>query len=374
MPRDYYEILGVSKDADESELKRAYRKLARIYHPDTTELPKEEAEEKFKEISEAYEVLCDAEKRRIYDQYGHEGLNGQFGAGGFNMNDFSHYGDISDIFGDLFGGIFGGGGRRQSSGPQQGDSLRYDMELELIDVLNGKEVEVEVPHTVACDSCKGTGGKDGKVKTCSKCGGRGQVQRVSNTPFGQMVSTGECPACDGRGKIPEEKCPKCKGRGIIQKTSKIKITTPKGVEDGTRLRVPGAGNASTSGGPPGDLYVYMHIRDNPRFERDGYNLWTGVTTTYPRLVLGGTANVKTLDGKTVELNVPAGTQVGAVLRIPGAGLPRGGSTTARGDLYVRVKIEIPKSITAEERELLVKLDGGSSSDSGTVKKKKGFFK
>ncbi len=369
MPRDYYEILGVPKDADQDTLKRAYRKLARENHPDVSKDPKDVAEEKFKEISEAYEVLSDPEKRSIYDQYGHEGLNGQFGAGGFDMNDFTHYGDISDIFGDLFGDLFGGGHSRGSrGGPQQGDSLRYDLELELVDVLTGKEVEIDVPHTVACDACHGTGGKDGKVTACSKCGGRGQVQMVRNTPFGQMVSVTDCPVCGGRGKTSEEKCPKCRGRGSVNKTSKIKITTPKGVEDGMRLRVAGAGNASPNGGPAGDLFVVMHVRQNRQFERDGYNLWTGVTTTYPRLVLGGTAKVKTLDGKSVELNVPAGTQVGSVLRIPGEGLPKGSSTSARGDLFVRVRIDVPKTVSKEEKELLIKLDEGSK-DGGTVSKK-----
>ncbi|MBO6083768.1 MAG: molecular chaperone DnaJ [Candidatus Methanomethylophilaceae archaeon] len=369
MPRDYYEILGVPKDADQDTLKRAYRKLARENHPDVSKEPKEVAEEKFKEISEAYEVLSDPEKRSIYDQYGHEGLNGQFGAGGFNMNDFTHYGDISDIFGDIFGDLFGGGRSRSRGGPQQGDSLRYDLELDLVDVLTGKEVEIDVPHTVACDACHGTGGKDGKVKTCSRCGGRGQVQMVRNSPFGQMVSVSDCPACGGRGKVADEKCPKCRGRGNIQKNSKIKINTPKGVDDGMRLRVSGAGNASPNGGPPGDLFVVMHIRSNRQFERDGFNLWTGVTTTYPRLVLGGTAKVKTLDGKSAELTIKPGTQVGEVLRIPGEGLPRGGSTTARGDLVVRVRIEVPRTVSKEDKELLLKLDGSSDQESGSVSKK-----
>jgi molecular chaperone DnaJ len=196
---------------------------------------------------------------------------------------------------------------------------------------------------------------------------------VRNSPFGQMVTVGECPACGGRGKVADEKCPRCRGRGTVNKTSKIKINTPKGVEDGMRLRVSGAGNASPNGGPPGDLFVVMHIRQNRQFERDGYNLWTGVTTTYPRLVLGGTAIVKTLDGKSVELNVPAGTQVGSVLRIPGEGLPRGSSSSSRGDLFVRVRIEVPKTVSKEEKELLMKLDGSASSDTGSVKKKSGLF-
>jgi molecular chaperone DnaJ len=373
MPRDYYEVLGVSKDADADAIKRAYRKLAREHHPDVSKDPKDVAEEKFKEISEAYEVLSDADKRRMYDQYGHEGLNGQFGSGGFSMNDFTHFEDISDLFGGgLFDMFFGGGGRNQSrGGPSQGDSIMYNVEVELVDVLNGKELELDVPHTVTCEPCHGTGGRDGNVKQCQKCGGRGQVQMVRNSPFGQMVQVAECPSCNGRGKTYDEKCPHCRGNGAVQKKSKIKVKVPKGINDGSRMRIPGAGDAGQNGGPPGDLIVAIHVRPNDVFERDGINLWTGVTTTYPKLVLGGTAIVKTLGGKSVELNIPSGTQVGSVLRIPGEGLPRNSSSTARGDMFVRVRIEVPKKVTDEERELLMKLD--SSASTGKKGKKKSIL-
>ncbi len=378
MPRDYYEVLGVEKDADADAIKRAYRKLARENHPDVSKDPKDVAEEKFKDISEAYEVLSDPEKRKIYDQYGHDGLNGQFGGGGFSWDNFTHFDDISDIFGGgIFDMFFGGGGRRQSrGGPVQGNSLRYDIEIDLIDVLNGKEVEISIPHSVNCTECNGTGGKDGKVKTCPKCGGQGQVQMVRNTPFGQIASVTDCPQCNGRGKSFDEKCPTCRGQGHVQKTSKISLKIPRGVDDGSRMRVSGAGDAGINGGPAGDLFVVIHVRSQKEFERDGVNLWTGITTTYPRLVLGGEETIKTLDGKNIQIKIPSGTQVGSVLRVPGEGLPRGNSSV-RGDMFVRVRIDVPKKITEEERQHLMALDGrsadGSTSEPQRKSKKKGLF-
>lgn len=374
MPRDYYEVLGVQKNATPDEIKSAYRKLAKQYHPDVCkDISKEEAEEKFKEVSEAYEVLSDAEKRKLYDQYGFAGVNGQFGEGGFNMNrDFTHFDEFGDLFGDLFSGIFGfGGGNRsqQRSGPRTGESLRYDIDLTLKDVLRGKEIEVSIPHTANCSECKGTGAKDCKTEVCKQCGGQGKVMRMQRTVFGQMQSVSECPACNGKGKTPVEKCPHCRGQGRMNKTSKVSIKVPAGVDEGTRIRVPGAGDAGYDGGPAGDLFVVVHIREDKMFERDGMNLWTGVTTTYPKLVLGGEASVSTLDGETVMLRIPAGTQVGAVLRIPGKGLPKINSTT-RGDLFVRVRIDVPTKVSDMEKELLKKLDetAGTSSSSGKKSK------
>lgn len=372
MPRDYYEILGVAKDASPDEIKSAYRKLARQHHPDVSTEPKEVAEEKFKEISEAYEVLSDAEKRNLYDQYGHAGVNQQFGGGGFTWDDFTHHDDISDIFGDLFGSFFGGGGRRQQrGGSRTGDTLRYDIDLTLKDVLNGKEVELSIPHVVNCQECRGTGAKDGKTETCNQCGGRGQVQTVRRTPFGQMSTVSECPACGGKGKAPVEKCPKCRGQGRMQKTSKVSIKIPAGVDEDSRIRVPGAGDAGYDGGPPGDLFVVVHLKKDVAFERDGINLWSGIVTTYPKLVLGGEAEVKTLDGKTAILRIPAGTQVGAVLRIPGKGLPKLNNPTVFGDLFVRVRINVPTKVTELEKEYLKKLDetAGTSGKKGKLRDK-----
>ena len=368
--RDYYEVLGVSKDVSAADLKKAYFKLAKKYHPDTTDLPKEEAEAKFKEVSEAYDVLSDPDKKARYDQYGFAGLDGAYGQGGFNMEDFASRVDLNDIFGDLFGGMFGGSRRssRNPNGPREGDDLRYDLEVDLRDVLTGKTVEVKVPHTVECKACNGTGGKDGKVKTCSQCGGRGVVQRVQQSMFGQMVTQAECPKCNGSGTLYETMCPECKGKGRLNKTSKVELKIPVGVEHGMRMRVPGAGNAGYRGGPSGDLFVVIHVKDNPNFERDGENLYTTVDVPYPRLVLGGTVTVKNIEGKSIELTIPKGTQVGETLRIPGQGLPELQNADRRGNLYVTTKVIVPRTVSSEEKELLQKLD----SDAGT-KKRGGLF-
>ncbi len=373
MPRDYYEVLGVAKDSSPDEIKKAYRTLAKKYHPDVSTEPKEVAEAKFKEISEAYEVLSDPEKRKLYDQYGHEGVKNSFGQDGFTWDDFTRADDISDIFGDIFGSMFGGGfggrgSRRSRNAPQQGESLRYDLEVTLEDVLNGKKVNIDVPHSIVCDECKGTGGKGGKVTTCKTCGGQGQVQKVMRGPFGNMVSISDCPDCRGRGTTFEERCPNCRGTGRITKEAKISLNIPKGVDDGVRLRVTGEGNAGYNGGPAGDLFVMIHVKEDRVFDRDGPNLWTGVTVSYPKLVLGGEEKVKTLEGETVALKIPAGTDVGTVLRIPGKGLPRMNSSS-RGDLLVRVAVDIPKRVTAEQRELLTKLDSTAGSKAKKGKSK-----
>lgn len=372
MPRDYYEILGIEKTATPDEIKKAYRSLAKKYHPDVSTEPKEVAEAKFKEISEAYEVLSDPEKRQLYDQYGHDAVNQQFGEGGFQWSDFTRSDDISDIFGDLFGGMFGGGRSRSRNSAQQGESLRYDLEITLKEVLEGKKVNIDVPHTVICDPCKGTGGKDGKVTTCPTCGGSGQVQQVRRSPFGNMVTVSDCPDCRGKGKTSAEKCPHCRGQGRVTKEAHIDINVPKGMEEGMRLRVSGAGNAGYNGGPAGDLFVVIHVRQDKVFDRDGANLWTGISTSYPKLVLGGEETVETLEGEKVILKIPAGTQVGTVLRIAGKGLPRTNSS-ARGDMMVRVSVVVPKKVSDEEKELLMKLDStvkpASSSKKSKIRKK-----
>lgn len=358
MARDYYEVLGVPRDASQEDIKKAYRTLAKKYHPDVSTEPKDVAEAKFKEISEAYEILSDPEKRKTYDQYGYEGVQNNFGQGGFSWDDFTKADDISDIFGDIFGDLFGGFGRssgRSRNGARQGDSLRYDVEVSLEDVLNGKKVNLDIPRETQCDACNGTGGKGGKVTTCQTCGGRGQVQRVARTPFGNMTTVSDCPECGGKGTTFAERCPSCRGTGRVSKNSKIALNIPKGVEDGMRLRVSGEGNAGYNGGPAGDLYVVIHVKQDKVFDRDGDNLWTGIRTTYPKLVLGGEESVKTLEGETVMLRIPSGTDVGTVLRIPNKGLPRLNSSS-RGDLMVRVSVTVPKTVTPEQRELLTQLD------------------
>jgi molecular chaperone DnaJ len=371
MPRDYYEVLGVEKTATPEEIKKAYRTLAKKYHPDVSSEPKEVAEAKFKEISEAYEVLSDEEKRKLYDQYGFDGVKQQFGEDGFTWDNFTRADDISDIFGDIFGSMFGGGGRstRSRNSPQQGESLRYDIEIKLKDVFEGKKIKLDIPHAVVCDKCNGTGGKDGKVSTCAKCGGTGQIQIVRRTPFGSMMSVAECPDCRGRGKSSAEKCPNCHGNGRITVDSHIDLNVPKGIEDGMRIRVPAAGNAGYNGGPPGDLFVITHVKEDKEYERDGANLWKEVTTSYPKLVLGGEETIEAIDGDKVVLTIPAGTQVGTVLRIPGKGLPKMNSSS-RGDMLVRMFVAIPRRVTDEERDLLQKLD--SNAGKGKKSRKKLF--
>ena len=374
MPRDYYEILGVTKDASKDDIKKAYRTLAKKYHPDVTDLSKDEAEAKFKEVSEAYEVLSDDNKKKLYDQYGHAGVNSQFSKGGFSWEDFTHADDVSDIFGDIFGSMFGGSfGRRQQpqsrNAPRQGESLRYDLEITLADVLNGKTAELSIPHSITCSDCKGTGGKDGKIETCPNCNGSGQIQRVSRTPFGNMVSVTGCQTCGGSGRTHKERCPKCRGSGQNNITSKVSVDIPKGVEEGTRVRIPGGGDAGYNGGPPGDLFVVIHLKDDKYFQRDGTNLWAEVSTTYSKLVLGGEENVKTIDGETISVSIPAGTQIGGVLRIPGKGLPRMGQSS-RGNMFVRVRMDVPTKVSQQEKELLMKLDEQAGKKSSGKSKSK----
>lgn len=370
--RDYYEVLGVTKESTPEDIKKAYRTLAKKYHPDVSTEPKDVAEAKFKEISEAYEVLSDPEKKARYDQYGMAGMDGAFGQGGFTWDDFTRGDDISDIFGDLFGGMFGGGRRRSSnpSGPREGDSLRYDVQITLREALEGKKVEIKVPHSVECKACSGTGGKDGKVKTCPNCGGRGQTREVRNTMFGQGVVVTDCPRCNGSGKTYETMCPECRGKGRVNKTATVQVAIPPGIDEGNRLRVPGAGDAGYHGGPPGDLFVYVHIKDEPGFVREGSAVHTTVEASYPKMVLGGTVTVKGIDGKSIELTVPAGTQVGEVLRIPGQGMPELG-TTSRGPLLIVMNVEIPKRTSAAEKELLLKLD--ETAGSKKTRKASGLF-
>lgn len=356
--RDYYEVLGVSKTATADEIKHAYRTLAKKYHPDVSTEPKDVAEAKFKEISEAYEVLSDPDKRSRYDQYGFAGVDSSFGAGGFNMDDFAqeHGDEFGDIFGDIFGSFFGGSRRnRNPNAPRQGESLRYDLEITLNDVLSGKTATLTVPHTSQCPDCHGTGAKDGKTQVCPECGGRGQMQQVRQTMFGSTVMVSECSRCGGTGRVYVTQCPKCRGSGIVSKNSKIEINVPKGVEDGMQMRVPGAGDAGVNGGPAGDLYVVFHVKDSKGFRRDGPDLWIDAETTYPRLVLGGTVKVKNLEDQEIEATIPSGTQVGGVLKISGQGLPVLNRET-RGNLYIRLGITVPKRTSDYEKELLLKLD------------------
>jgi molecular chaperone DnaJ len=339
--RDYYEILGVGKDADEKDIKKAYRRVAMKYHPDRN--PDDpEAESKFKEASEAYEVLSDESKRSAYDQFGHAGVDPQgMGAGGFSGANFS------DIFGDVFGDIFGGGGGRGRGGPQRGSDLRYTLDISLEDAVKGTTVEIRVPSLALCENCDGSGAKPGSSPTtCGTCGGVGQV-RMQQGLF-QVQQT--CPTCRGRGKSISDPCSACRGQGRVEKTKTLSVKVPPGVDTGDRIRLTGEGEAGPEGGPPGDLFVQMSIRQHPIFERDGRNLYCEVPITFVDAALGGDLDVPTLDGR-VKLKIPAETQTGKLFRLRGKGVKpvRGGSV---GDLLVRVEVETPVKLNKQQKSLL----------------------
>jgi molecular chaperone DnaJ len=337
--RDYYEILGVSHDADATELKRAYRKLALELHPDRN--PDKEAEARFKEASEAYQVLSDPEKRGLYDRFGHDGPRGSgFGGGFSNMGDiFSAFGDI---FGDMFGG-FGGGSR----GPARGADLETRVELTLAEVAKGVAKEINVRRRVACRDCSGSGAATGTSRErCQQCGGRGQVMHQQ----GFLMIQSTCPICRGEGTIVRKPCPTCRGSGLTTAEEKLQVSIPAGVEDGSTLRLSGRGEASPGGGPPGNLYVTLQIANDPRFERDGADLHTQINLSFPQAALGATLKAPSLDGD-IEVVVPAGTQPGDTLSLRGKGLPRLQGRGV-GDLVVHLRLVVPKALSPEQEQSL----------------------
>ncbi|MBT9176702.1 MAG: Chaperone protein DnaJ [Firmicutes bacterium] len=352
--RDYYEVLGVERSADEGDIKKAYRKLARQYHPDVN--PGDaSAADKFKEITEAYEVLSDADKRAKYDRFGHAAFEqvpggGQGGFGGFS-GDFGGFGGMEDIM-DM---MFGGGGRRQRSGPERGADLQYELELEFVEAALGKEVEVEVPRTENCDICKGSGAKPGtKAETCSQCKGTGQTSYVQNTILGRISSVRTCDRCQGTGKIIPTPCAACGGRGLVRRRRKVTVRVPAGVDTGTRLRMSGEGEAGPRGGPPGDLFVVMRVRPHAVFRRNGADLLLDLHISFPKAALGGKARVQLIEDETVDLDISPGIQSGTVQRIKGKGIAKLGSVY-RGDVVVTVIVDTPKKLGAKERELLKQL-------------------
>ncbi|MDO8862590.1 molecular chaperone DnaJ [Haliea sp. E1-2-M8] len=337
--RDYYEVLGVEKAADEKDIKKAYRRVAMKYHPDRN--PDDpDADEKFKEATEAYDVLMNSEKRAAYDRFGHSGVDHGMGGGGFGGGSFS------DIFGDVFGDIFGGGGRGRG-GPQRGSDLRYTLDISLEDAVRGTTVEIKVPTLAGCDECDGSGARKGSAPiSCSTCGGLGQVRMQQG--FFQVQQT--CPTCRGRGKMISDPCPKCRGQGRVEKSKTLSVKVPPGVDTGDRIRLSGEGEAGPDGGPPGDLFVQMSVRQHPIFERDGKNLYCEVPITFVAAALGGELEVPTLDGR-VKLKIPAETQTGKLFRLRGKGVKpvRGG---ALGDLLCRAVVETPVNLTKKQKELL----------------------
>ena len=351
MPRDYYEILGVGRDADETQIKKAFRKLARELHPDVSK--EDNAEARFKEVAEAYEILSDPERRATYDRYGYECLR----SGGYNPTDFGAFGGLSDIldafFGGGGGGIFGGG----RGGPRGGGDVAATVELELADVAQDAQVEVEFEAVERCAKCHGNGAEPGTpIKTCDRCGGAGRLQGVTRTPFGQVVRQVECDVCHGDGRVPEEPCDRCDGRGRTLEDKTLKIDVPAGIENGQRIRLSGHGHAGESGAPNGDLYVQVRVREDPRFMRDGSDLVTALDVPAPLAALGDTFTVDTLDGPE-ELEVEAGTQPGDVLTLRGRGMPALRGRGRRGDLRVVVNVVIPRRLNREQKELLQQLAG-----------------
>ncbi len=350
MPGDYYEILGISRNASKEEIKRAYRRLARKYHPDVNK--ESGAEERFKEINRAYEVLSEPDTRDRYDRFGEAGVSS--GAGGFDPD----MGGFADIFETIFGGFGGmgsGTGGRRRSGPARGDDLRLDLRLGFREAVFGGEKEIRIPHLEACQICQGSGAKPGtSAKTCGTCNGVGQVRRSARTPFGSFTQMSTCPTCNGAGQVIEEKCEFCGGAGRKQETKKLKITIPPGVDNGTRLRVSGEGDAGEKGGPAGDLYVYLTVELDKEFTREGMNIRSQLSISYLQAILGCRLPVNTVDGQQ-ELEIPAGTQPNTVLTLESLGVPKLGNATLRGDHLITINIKIPSKISAEERDLLEKL-------------------
>ena len=373
--RDYYEVLGVSKSADATEIKKAYRKLALKYHPDKNPGDKE-AEEKFKEAAEAYDVLSNEEKRRRYDQFGHAGVGGagQGGlGGGMSMDDiFSQFGDIFGSFGG-FSGFGGFGGGRSARRVNRGTNLRVKVKMNLQEIATGIEKKIKVKKYVACQHCNGTGAKDGKsYSTCSTCKGSGQVTRVQNTILGAMQTTSTCPTCEGEGKIINEKCTFCNGEGVLMSEEVISINIPAGVGEGMQLSLSGKGNAARRGGVNGDLIVLIEEEEHPELVRDGNDLLYNVFIGYPEAVLGETVEIPTIEGK-VKVKIEAGTQPGKILRLRGKGLPDVNGY-GKGDLLAKVNVWIPKNLSKDEKKLVEKMKEAEGFKPGSGDKKSIFSK
>ena len=374
--RDYYEVLGVSKGATDEEIKKAYRKKAKQYHPDLNPGDKT-AEAKFKEANEAYEVLSDKEKRARYDQFGHAGVDPNFGAGGpgggfggfggFDMGDI----DLGDIFGSFFGGGFGGGSSRARSGPMKGDTLRASVSISFEEAAFGCEKEITLNRTESCDDCHGTGCAAGtSPETCPDCGGRGYVIRQQRTPFGVMQTQQPCSRCGGKGKLVKNPCKVCHGSGKTAARKTLEVSIPMGIDDDQSFALRGMGDAGANGGPAGDVIVMVTVRPSEVFQRDGYDVWVTVPITYSQAVLGDSITVPSIDGK-VEYTVPEGTQSGTTFRLRGKGIQylngRG-----RGDMYVKCEVEIPKKLNKAQRDALKKFEGTLKEEN--YEKRKGFFK
>lgn len=370
--RDYYEVLGVSKNATDDEIKKAHRRLAKKYHPDLNR-DNPEAADKFKELNEAYEVLSDKEKRAKYDQFGFAGVDPSYGAGqgggfggaggfgGFDM------GDLGDIFGSFFGGGFGGSSRSRRNAPQRGETLQQRIILSFEEAAFGCEKEISINRTESCDACGGTGAEKGtSAETCSNCHGTGVVTQIQRTPLGMFQTQAACPNCRGTGKIIRKPCKKCGGTGRMRKSRTLKVKIPAGIDDGQSIQLRGQGNAGINGGPSGDVIVTIAIRPHPIFTRDGNNVICEIPISFPQAALGDTLQVPTIDGK-VEYTIPEGTQTGTVFRLKGKGI-QNVNGRGRGDQYVRVNIEVPTHLTEHQKRLLREFESSTTDENQTQRK------
>ncbi len=350
--RDYYEVLGVEKGADEAAVKKAYRVLAKKYHPDTN--PGDAtAEAKFKEASEAYAVLSDPEKRRQYDQYGHAAFEAGGGAGGFDFN----FNDMGDIFGDIFGDLFGGGrSRRTSNAPMKGPNIRTAIRITFEEAVFGCEKEIDITLKDECNTCHGSGAKAGTTPiTCSKCGGKGQIMYTQQSLFGAMRSVQTCPDCNGTGKVIKEKCTDCRGTGYTSSRKKIQVSVPAGIDDGQSIRIRDKGEPGTNGGPRGDLLVEVNVARHPIFQRQEYNLYSTAPISFAQAVIGGDVRITTIDGD-VLFNIKPGTQTDTKIRLRGKGVPSLRNKTMRGDHYVTLVVQVPEHLNEDQKNALLAFD------------------
>ena len=369
--RDYYEVLGVQKGATDAEIKKAYRKMAKENHPDLHPGDKD-AEARFKEINEAYEVLSDSEKKARYDQFGFAGVDPSYGGGGYGggFDGSFDFGDLGDIFGSFFGGGFGGGGRARS-GPQRGESLRTRLTITFEEAAFGCEKEVSIDRVEQCETCKGTGAAPGtSPETCPACGGSGQVQQRRETPMGVFATTGPCPRCGGTGKIIASPCKDCGGSGQVRRRKTLKVTIPAGIDNGQIISLRGQGSAGKNGGPAGDLQIVITVQPHQLFRRDGADVYCNAPITFTQAVLGGEMEIPTIDGK-VKYDIPEGTQTGSTFRLKGKGIPNVNGR-GRGDQFVTVYIETPRNLNREQKEALKKFS--STLKENNYEERKSFFK
>ena len=381
--RDYYEVLGVDRNVTDDELKKAYRKLAKKYHPDANQNNKKEAEEKFKEVSEAYEVLSDSQKRRMYDQFGHDGPQGfGGGAGGqggyysYNSSGFDGFGDFGDL-GDIFSSFFGGGSgfsgrtRQKTSGPKKGRDLKYNLDITFEEAYLGVKKEITIMRNEECPTCHGNKAKPGtKTTTCKACNGTGTIRQVVSTILGQMQTTKTCPECNGEGTRIEEKCTECRGKGTIRKTVKIKVSVPAGIDNEQTIVLKGEGESGVRGGPQGDLYIVVTVRHHSIFKRQGNHVICEIPITFTQAALGANIEIPMVDGTKEMFKIPEATQPGSKFVLRGKGF-KAVNSTYQGDYIFTVNVQIPKKLTLEQRELLLKL--AKTMNEQPPVKKKGIF-